>query len=67
MKLQIISPSVLSYKSKDELSNIAVIICHQQKEAIEKISSQLIEIGLKKEYILCNNVLGINWIIHYFQ
>jgi len=50
--LKVYMPSFLSYKSKDNLSDIVVIVCHNIRSVFEKISSQLEEIGLKKEQIV---------------
>jgi len=49
--LDISAPSILSYKSKDELSDIFVVVCNQRKSHFEQISNQLEKIGLKKEQI----------------
>lgn len=49
--LNVCPPSVLSYKSKGKLSDIFVIVCQRFRSVSEEISSQLEEIGLKKEQI----------------
>jgi hypothetical protein len=49
--LKLFSPSILTYKPKEKLSNVFVIICQRHKSFSEKISSQVEGIGLKKEQI----------------
>lgn len=49
--LKVSNPAIFSYKSRDELSDVFVIVCSQRTSHFEEISSQLEEIGLKKEQI----------------
>jgi len=49
--LNVFSPSCLSHKPKDELSDIFVIVCQQKQNIFKKISDQLELIGLKREQI----------------
>ena len=44
-------PAILTHKSKNELSDVFVIVCNQERSIFEEISSQLQGIGLKKEQI----------------
>ena len=49
--LNVYNPSILSHKSKDELSDIFLIVCNERKNAFDAISAQMREIGLKREQI----------------
>ncbi len=49
--LDVSTPSILSFKPRDKLSDIFVIVSIQPTSSFEEISSQLEEIGLKKEQI----------------
>lgn len=55
--LNVSSPAILSNKSKDELSDIFVIICNQSRDNVKEITSQLKEIGLGEEQISFSNIL----------
>lgn len=50
--LNVYAPSILSHKSKDELSDIFLIVCNERKNAFDAISAQMREIGLKREQIM---------------
>jgi glycosyltransferase involved in cell wall biosynthesis len=49
--LKVSSPAILSGKSKEELSNIFVIVCNQERSAFREIVSQLERMGLHKGQI----------------
>jgi len=51
-KLKVNHPTIFTSYSKSEISNLFIIVCHQEDNVYNKISSQLLQFGLKQENIV---------------
>lgn len=52
LNLEVKSPIILTNKSKQELSEVIVLVCNQRTEHAQAISDQLHELGLSREQII---------------